>query len=216
MKVVSCALVSALSLVASAAVAQTAAPISPTPAAATMVVGAAEPAMLRTGTKVPLKTNEFLTTKGKKLKSGQRVNLEVTEAVLVNGQVVVPAGAPALGEITSVKNKGMWGKSGKFEGQLLHVTVAGRQIRLTGKFDDKGTAGGVGAVATSVLLVPIAGFFMTGTSAKMEIGTPVIGFIGEDIPVAFAASAGPEPLVVPAAAPATAAPAVIKAASPAK
>lgn len=161
------------------------------PIAAPVTTGA----VLRTGTEVPLKLSEMLTAKGKKMKAGQRIHLEVAEPVLVNGVVVIPAGSPAMGEITEVRNKGMWGKSGHFAGRVLYTTVNGRQLRLTGVFDDKGTAGGVGAVAASAVLIPVAGFFMTGTSAKMEMGTPVKGFMDEDVPLAMAAS-GPAPLSV--------------------
>ncbi len=152
-------------------------------------------AVLRTGTEVPLRTSEELTTKGKKLKVGQRFRMETAEAVLVNGVVVIPAGSPAMGELTDVRNKGMWGKSGKLNARVLYVTVAGRQIRMSGAFDDKGTAGGIGAVATSAIVFAPAGFFMTGTSAKVAIGTPVKGFVDEDVPLAFA-SATPAPLSV--------------------
>lgn len=162
-----------------------------------MTVGGPQSAILRTGTKVPLKVSEELTTKGKKLKAGQRFNMEVTEPVLVDGQTVIPLGAPAVGEITDVRNKGMWGKSGRLNAQILYVTVGGRQIRLSGTFDDKGHAGGGAAVATSALVFLPAGFFMTGTSAKVAIGTPVMGFVGEDVPLAFAGPTGAQPLTVP-------------------
>jgi hypothetical protein len=44
-----------------------------------------------------------------------------------------------------------------------------------------------------------AGFFMTGTSARMPIGTPLKAFLDEDVPISFAANAAPAPLVVEAA-----------------
>ena len=138
--------------------------------------------ILRVGTPVPLKTSEELTTKGKQLKVGQRFNLEVAENVVVNGSIVVPAGAPAVGEITDVRNKGMWGKSGHLTARILYLTANGRQIRLSGGFDDKGTAGGIGAAAVSAVVFLPAGFFMTGTSAKIELGAPVKGFVDEDVP----------------------------------
>ena len=90
-----------------------------------------------------------------------------------------------MGEITDVQNKGMWGKSGRFVARVLYVTANGRQVRLSGGFDNKGTAGGIGATAaTAVLLLPV-GFFMTGTSAKLPVGTVVKGFIDEDVPLSI-------------------------------
>lgn len=171
--------------------------------AAPIATPAADVAYLRTGTEVPLRTLEELTTKEKVLKVGQRFRMEVAEAVLVNGVVVIPVGSPAVGEITDVRNKGMWGKSGKLNARILYVTVNGRQIRLSGAFDDKGIAGGTGAVAASAIIFAPAGFFMTGTSARVAINTPVKGFVDEDVPLAMAASA-PMPLAVSAPAPAPA------------
>ncbi|WP_199662510.1 hypothetical protein [Sphingomonas edaphi] len=163
-------------------------------------------AMLRVGTEVPLRLLEELTTKGKKLRVGQRFRLETTEAVMVQGVQVIPAGSPAVGEITDVRNKGMWGKSGHLGARLLYVTVNGRQIRLSGAFDDKGVAGGVGAVAVSAIVFLPAGFFMTGTSARVPVGAMVKGFIDEDVQLSIQASA-PAPLTVQAPAPVVVTPA---------
>ena len=140
-------------------------------------------AVLRIGTEVPFRLLEEITTKGKKLRVGNRARMETSEPIVVNGVTVIPAGTPAVAEITDVKNKGMWGKSGKFTARLLYMTVNGRQIRLSGGFDDKGTAGGVGAVAVSAIVFLPAGFFMTGTSAQLPAGTVVKGFIDEDVPL---------------------------------
>jgi len=152
-------------------------------------------AVLRVGTPVVMRLQEELTTKGKKLRVGQRFRMEVAEDVMVQGYRVIPAGSPAVGEITDVRNKGMWGKSGHLGARILYVTVNGRQIRLSGAFDDKGIAGGIGAVAVSALVFLPAGFFMTGTSAMIPVGAQVKGFVDEDVQLAMAAAA-PAPLAV--------------------
>jgi hypothetical protein len=162
--------------------------------------------VLRVGTEVPLRTAEGLTTKNKALRTGQRFRLTVAEDVKVSGVTVIPVGSPAVGEITEVRNKGMWGKSGHFTAQLLYVQVNGRQIRLSGTFDDKGVTG-TAMVVTSVVLVPLAGFFTTGTSANIPAGSGVKGFVDEDVPLSFAAATAPAPLIVPAAPPPLAVPA---------
>ncbi|MFK3888460.1 hypothetical protein [Sphingomonas sp. NPDC079357] len=178
-------------------------PVTAQLATAPIAAPATTSAVLRTGTEVPLKLSEELTTKGKKLRVGQRIHLETSEPIIVQGVTVIPVGSPAMGEITDVKNKGMWGKSGHLGARVLYVTVNGRQIRLSGAFDDKGTAGTAGVVGAAVLL-PVAGFFVTGTSATVPAGTMVKGFVDEDVPLAMAA-AGPAPLAItaPAAVPAT-------------
>ncbi|MCI4589866.1 hypothetical protein MOK15_07150 [Sphingobium sp. BYY-5] len=169
--------------------------------------------VLRAGTQIAVKTAEPLTTEHKKLQVGQRVQLEVAEAVLLNGQIVIPLGSPVMGEITDVRNKGMWGKSGRISARILYVRANGTQIRLTGQFDDKGVTGTAGVVA-AIALVPVAGFFTTGTSAKIPLGTPVTAFIDEDIDVAFTApttaTAPVTPAAVPAVAPTATTPAATK------
>lgn len=197
-------------LVASAAQAQDTATA---PVAAAITETPTQNAMLRAGTPVVLRMMEEITTKKKAARVGQRFLMEVAEPVVVNSVTVIPSGTPAWGEITNVRNKGMWGKSGKLDARVLYLRVNGRQIRLTGTFDDKGVTG-TGGVVASVALVPLAGFFVTGTSAVLPKGGTVGGFIDEDVELAFA-SAAPAPLAVPAAAPAMTVPVEPATATPA-
>lgn len=179
--------------------AQSVVPAAATPSVAPIAAPVSGNAILRVGTEVPLSLSEELTTKGKKLRVGQRFRLETSAPVVVQGMTVIPAGSPAVGEVTDVRNKGGWGKSGHLSARVLYVTVNGRQVRLTGTFDDKGVAGGVGAVAVSLIVIPVAGFFMTGTSARVPVGAAVKGFVDEDVQLSLSAAA-PQPMVVPAAA----------------
>ena len=170
-----------------------AAPAAQTSAAPVVAVApAARPAVilspstdnvLRAGTDVPLTMAESITTNGKKLRVGQRVRLTVASDVRLGSSVVIPAGSPAEAEVTDVRNKGMWGKSGRIEARVLNVRVGDRLIRLTGTFDDKGVTGTAGVVA-AVALVPIAGFFVTGTSANIPAGSGVKAFLDEDLKLA--------------------------------
>ena len=191
-----------------------AAPIAAQDAAATTVLGApvapqvalAAPtkAVLRAGTPVALRILETVTTKEKAARVGQRIRMEVASPVEFNGAVVIPAGTPAEGEVTEVRNKGMWGKSGHLTARALWARVNGRQIRLTGSFDDKGVTG-TGGVVASVLLVPVVGFFVTGTSAVLPQGGQVGAFLDEDIELAVTnpAPVAPIEVAVPVAVEAT-------------
>lgn len=162
---------------------------APTPAiiapAAPRAVIISPPAesVLRAGTEVPLIMAESITTKGKRLRPGQRIRMQVASDVRLGSAVVIPAGSLAEGEITDVKNKGMWGKSGRIEARALNVRVGDRMIRLTGTFDDKGVSG-TAAVVTSIVLLPLAGFFVTGTSANIPAGSGVKAFLDEDLRIA--------------------------------
>ena len=156
--------------------------IAPAPKAAVILSSPTE-SVLRAGTEVPLIMSESITTNGKKLRVGQRIRMAVASDVLLGASVVIPAGSLAEGEVTDVKNKGMWGKSGRIEARALNVRVGDRMIRLSGTFDDKGVTGTAGVVA-SVLLVPLAGFFVTGTSANIPAGSGVKAFLDEDLRIA--------------------------------
>lgn len=163
-------------------------------------IAAAGMAVLRVGTEVPLKLSEPLTTKNKAVRISQRFRLETSEDIKVDGQVVIPVGSPAMGEVTDVRNKGMWGKSGHINARLLYVQVNGRQIRLSGTFDDKGVTGTAGVVA-AIVFIPVVGFFTTGTSADIPLGAGVKGFVDEDVPLAFASSIPAPMQVAPSTAP---------------
>ena len=182
-------------------------PATPAPAAVRApMVAAIEPVaqvnVLRAGTEIPMQTREELTTKKKQLRVGQRVQIEVASSIMQNGVVVIPGGTPGVAELTEVRNKGMWGKSGYIAGRIISLRLGDRQIRLSGTFDDKGVTG-TGGVVAAVVLLPLAGFFTTGTSASIPAGSGIKAFLDEDI--AFRTiEAAPQVLEVPVASPALA------------
>ena len=179
--------VSAL-LISASASAQTI--VNPQPSVTTMqtqnVSVVQEQAMgnvLRAGSPVPVVLSQFLTTKGKGLKVGQLVQLEVAQDVLLNGRVVIPARSPVEGILTHVRNKGMWGKSGAIAVHTTSVKINGSNIRLKGDMDSRGQTGTAGVVGAIVAL-PVAGFFVTGTSAEMPLNMPGRAFLDQDIALA--------------------------------
>lgn len=179
------------------------APIAPA-APQAVIVSPPMQSVLRAGTEVPLRMEEGLDSNNKALREGQQIRMSVASDVRLGNMVVIPAGSVATGEITDLRRKGMWGKSGRINARALNVRVGDRLIRLTGTFDDKGVTGTAGVVA-AIAFVPIAGFFMTGTSAKIPSGGGVKAFLDEDLQVAMPAAPAPV-AVVPVAAPVAAAP----------
>ena len=173
MKIICGALLCALSL---SAVAQA-------QSAAMMVTPAQTTNLLRQGTTLRLRTLTPLTSK--EAKTGQTFDLETVDDVVINGQIVIPLGSKAKGEITFAKGKGMWGKSGKLETQLLSVRANGTDIALRGTVSQKGETGTLGVIG-AIAILPLAGFFVTGTSAELPVGTSFTGFIVNDIPLSFA------------------------------
>jgi hypothetical protein len=162
-----------------------------------VIVSPAGANVLRAGTEIPLRMEEGLSSNDKTVREGQQFHMTVASDVMLGNVVVIPAGSQATGEISDLRRKGMWGKSGHISARALNVRVGDRLIRLTGNFDEHGTTGTAGVVA-AVAFVPIAGFFMTGTSAKIPSGAGVKAFLDEDLAIAV-----PQPAVavVPATAP---------------
>ena len=161
-------------------------------------VEAATGSTLKQGTEIRLETVTELSSNRSRV--GDRIDLEVKDAVRLNGQTVIPAGTRAVGEITRRKDNGMWGKAGKLEFKPLYIKMGDRQIGLsaTNSTADKGKAGTAGVVA-AVVFLPVAGFFVKGTSAKIPARTAVTAYVDEDVPVAFApAAAASAPIVAPA------------------
>ncbi len=190
--------------VAPAPVAVTTLPVQAAPATAPVIAAIALPAQtfLKAGTAISLRTLDTLTTKKKKLKVGDRFQMEVAEAIIVENAVIIPAGSRAVGEVTAIKNKGMWGKRGRLSARALYLRAGERQVRLSGSFDDAGSAGTAGVVG-AVIALPIAGFFVTGTSAEIPSGTTVKSFLDEDLPYAIARPAVVLPTVTLTPPPAT-------------
>jgi hypothetical protein len=139
--------------------------------------------VLRAGAPIPVVLSEYLTTKGKRLNVGQRVRLEVAQDIMVNGRLVIPARSPVEGVLTEVRNKGMWGKSGAIRLRIVSANVNGATVRLTGDMDTRGDTGTAGVVGAAVAL-PIAGFFVTGTSAEMPLNMAGRAFLDQDIALA--------------------------------
>lgn len=181
-------LAAASALLAAPVCAQTV--VNPQPLAAvpsaqnvTLVPQAVSGDILRAGTPVPVALSEALTTKGKALKVGQMVRLEVAQDVMLNGRLVIPARSPVEGVLTEVRNKGMWGKSGAIRLHINSVNINGATIRLKGDMDTRGQTGTAGVVGAIVAL-PVAGFFVTGTSAEMPLNMPGRAFLDQDIALA--------------------------------
>ena len=157
----------------------------------------ADTRIIRGGAQIRVRFLNELTTEDRASSVGDRVRLEVAEDVVSDGVTIIPRGTPVTGEITAVRNKGMWGRSGKIEGRILSMTLNGRTVRMSGAFDDKGVTGTAGVVA-AVVLVPVVGFFVTGTSARIPAGSEISAYIDEDVVFTVTAAAPVAPIQVAA------------------
>lgn len=60
------------------------------------------PTVLRAGAKVAVRTLTEMTTKKKALQTGDHINIEVAEAVMVRNNIVLAVGTPGMGEVRVV------------------------------------------------------------------------------------------------------------------
>jgi hypothetical protein len=140
---------------------------------------------LQDGTPLKLRVNRNLSSADSK--TGETIDFEVLEDVMIGETVVIARGSSALGTITRGKPKGRMGKGGKLDINIDSVrTVTGEKIALRAVKETKGK-GSTGAmtgaiVASSILFFPAAPFFlfMKGKDVKIPKGTEVTAYVNGD------------------------------------
>jgi hypothetical protein len=184
---------SAAAAAAGAAVPQQDAPAasvtaSPTVAAAPPVVAATPGVgfLLEDGTPVHLVLSENLSSAD--AVTGQTVEFEVVDDVIVNDFVVIPHGATAWATVTDAVHKKRMGRAGKLDLNVDKVRLAdGEKAMLRAVKDAKGgghTGAMVGAmVATSLVIWPAAPLFllMHGKDVTIPKGTNINAFVQGDM-----------------------------------
>lgn len=118
---------------------------------------------LPAGTEILLVTVDALSSK--KQVKGDPVSLQVMNDVRIEGQLLIPAGTPATGQVADARAKGAMGMSGRLTVAPLYLRIGDETVRLSGATGNKGSVSG-GAIIGMVLLTP--GF--TGRSAEIPAG----------------------------------------------
>ena len=95
---------------------------------------------------------------------GSLFRMQVTDDIMVDDQVVIPAGTVAFGEVIDSQKAGMLGKAGVLVLSARYVHLDRRDIRL------HSALGAAGASNTAALVVP----FLRGKDATIEQGTRVV------------------------------------------
>jgi len=140
----------------------------------------AETVELTNGTRLQLSL--FQTLKGDNVTIGQRVTFKLQHDVKVDGKVVIPSGADAIGEVIDAEGPGMIGKPGNLTVQVKSIqAVDGTSVPLSAskvvKGQDKAT--------TSIILtlLCIIGLFMEGGDATMQQGTIIEAYTIGDVDI---------------------------------
>lgn len=143
-------------------------------------------AQLPANTPVTLSMNNELHSRHSR--EGKSFPLTVVQDVSLNGQVVIPRGSRAMGEIVWRTGRGAFGKSAKMEVALRYIDLGGRRIPLEGSYRQEGegnTAATVGAVLGAGV---IGGLLVTGRSAVIPAGRELQARTIDAIPVVLASA----------------------------
>src|ERR1700722_14623217 len=143
--------------------AQTSDPATSAAAGAATAAAAIAPAhVLRADRLIPLRFEETLVSGVNA--PGSLFRMQVTDDIMVDDQVVIPAGTVAFGEVIDSQKAGMLGKAGVLVLSARYVHLDQRDIR------PHSALGAAGASNTAALVVP----FLRGKDATIEQGTRVV------------------------------------------
>lgn len=160
------------------------------------------------GTKLSCRLEQTLSSAT--AEQGQQVQLSVTEAVRINGQVVIPQGAPVIGTIVLAQEKKSMGRAGKLDFSVDKVRAAdGAYIPLRYTMqkkagEGKGMSTGIMTAGAVVLFWPAAPFFLLrkGKDVNINKGIVVEVFTDQDHSIGGQMISGsPAPAPAPSLAP---------------
>jgi hypothetical protein len=125
--------------------------------------------ILRDSTPVTLKLQRTLSSSTAQV--GDEVNLEVSENVLVDGYVVIPKGAIALGVVNEAEPKRALGRGGKLGVLIRSVRLADDEQAVLRSGDE-----GKGSGSAAGLVIPV----MHGKDITFPKGMDFIGYVNGD------------------------------------
>jgi PEGA domain-containing protein len=153
--------------------------------------------ILEDGTPIRLRLSRTLSSA--ECKTGDRIDFEVMDPVVLDGATIVPQGTIAWGTVTDAEHKKSMGRAGKLNIAIVAVKLSNSEkANLRAVKETKG-GGHVGAmtgamVATSIVFFPAAPLFLFihGKDITIPQGTEITAYVDGDkvfVPVADATSA---------------------------
>ena len=130
-------------------------------------------------TRVYVETKQDLIGKGDQVVEGQSVNAVVWRDVVVNGHVLIAAGAPVVAKVEELKKRQIAGVKGQMTiGAYETISVDGQTIQLSGGYHKDGKSRMALSITLGVLLIlPI---FIPGKAAELPTGTIFDAYIDND------------------------------------
>jgi hypothetical protein len=186
----------AILLFASAAVAQS--PASRTPVSAPAKTAAAHPAAaiidVPSGTRIPLVLENAISTRT--AHAGDPIYFETLYPIIVNGQIVIPAGSYMSGEVLSAKRPGRIKGRGQLVLKITQLILPnGYTVNLEGAPSDVGTGGGEetgkeGQIKGPTSRAADAGIIVRSTVYGAAIGAAAAGAKGAKAGLGIGAASG--------------------------
>lgn len=121
-------------------------------------------------TRVYIETRQDLIGKGDQVQEGQFVKAVVWRDVLVDGSVLIAAGAPVVAKVDTLKKRQIAGVKGEMSiGAYETESVDGQKIQLSGGYHKEGKSRMALSITLGVLFIlPI---FIPGKAAELPAGT---------------------------------------------
>jgi len=147
------------------------------------------------GTEVAVQLAQPVGTHG--MKTGDTFAIKLSAPVIIDGQVVLAAGTPGVGEVIQSQRPGMGGKAGKLVLSADYLTVPGGAVPLQG-FQVAGegkdqTNNATIASAGGLIFMPLGflGMAVQGSDVEIAAGTAGSARIAQSVPLYPISAAGP-------------------------
>jgi hypothetical protein len=132
-------------------------------------------ARLPLGTTIILVMNAQLNSAENRV--GDAIALTVVDDVRIDGEIVIPRGTPAMGEVIWRTGRGAFGRSGKMDIAMRYVELNGVRLPIEGVFRQTGGTPTAAIIASGVLGVAI-----TGSSATIPAGQRIVARAAYAVP----------------------------------
>lgn len=109
----------------------------------------------------------------KRIEEGDKIQFNVVADVVEGGVIAIPRGTVVQGTITWKTGRAIGGKSGKFEVTFDHVTLNGRNYKLTGLHRQEGRGNTAGALLGSLVVSGRSAVMLPGQMANAIVAEPI-------------------------------------------
>jgi len=168
-------------------------------AAALLLAAAPGPALAQSmilpeGMAIQLETRQEISSKSARV--GDRVELAVARPVTIGGVTLIPAGSPAVGEVSRVRDNGLLGRSGKLDIKVSTVKAGGTDVPVRGQRNAQGKSGTLGAVGAGIVFLPLA-VLVHGKDVKLPAGTKFEVYVDKELSLGTGTAPAQPAIAVP-------------------